>query len=96
MQVETIKGCSILVFDLDDTLYPEHEYVRSGFAAVDLWLKQNRDITGFSELANEQFNSGKRGNIFDIVLDQLGCGNPAELVPALVKVYREHDPAIKL
>ena len=28
------SGKRIVVFDLDDTLYPEIEYVRSGFRAV--------------------------------------------------------------
>jgi putative hydrolase of the HAD superfamily len=31
-----------LVFDLDDTLYPEKDFVLSGFDAVDRWLKERR------------------------------------------------------
>ena len=35
LQVERlIDGIELVVFDLDDTLYSEKEYVKSGFAAI--------------------------------------------------------------
>ena len=33
-----IAACSAIVFDLDDTLYLERDYVRSGARAVATWL----------------------------------------------------------
>ena len=47
-----------VVFDLDDTLFPEREFVLSGFAAVDAWLRNNRAITGFAERASAESRAG--------------------------------------
>ena len=35
-----------IVFDLDDTLYLERDFVLSGFAAVDLGLRNEQGIAG--------------------------------------------------
>jgi putative hydrolase of the HAD superfamily len=85
-----------LVFDLDDTLYLEHEFVRSGVAAVDRWLWTNRGITGFGPAANQLFSNGIRGRIFNEALDQLGVRATPELVSQLVAVYRAHLPRLTL
>jgi putative hydrolase of the HAD superfamily len=85
-----------LVFDLDDTLYPEHQFVLSGFAAVDEWLRNERNLLGFAEAASAVFASGVRGDIFNRALDALGLGNEVSLVPRLVEVYRDHTPRIQL
>ena len=37
---------SVIVFDLDDTLYLERDFVRSGFAAVDRWVSDRFAISG--------------------------------------------------
>lgn len=85
-----------LVFDLDDTLFPEHSFVYSGFKAVDIHLRAQHGIQGFSPAAAALFESGQRGNIFDQALLQLGHPAPAELVQSLVAVYRSHLPEIGL
>lgn len=85
-----------VVFDVDDTLYLERDFVLSGFAAVDAWLSRERGILGFGERACRLFAEGSRGRIFDAVLAELGqpaC--PAE-VEQLVAVYREHEPVLAL
>lgn len=87
-----------IVFDLDDTLYPESDYVRSGFLAVDLHLK-NRDLCATGEFFDEAwnlFNAGKRGNIFDAAIAKLQIKIHPETVLGLVNVYRNHVPTIKL
>jgi putative hydrolase of the HAD superfamily len=83
-----------IVFDMDDTLYPERDYVVSGFRAVAEWIGRERIVhpsTAFLELKN-LFDSGVQGNIFDRWL--MGHNLPAELVPKMVAVYRNHEPAI--
>lgn len=85
-----------LVFDLDDTLYPEHQFVLSGFRAVDSWLMQNRGISGFLPIAAQLFHAGHRGNIFDQALTELGTTTTPEHVKELVNVYREHKPRLSL
>lgn len=86
----------VVVFDIDDTLYLERDYVRSGFNAVGAWAEENLGIHGFAKLAWAAFEDGTRGTIFDTAL--IGCGlEPTpELTGRLVGVYRGHDPAIAL
>ncbi|MBX3739270.1 MAG: HAD family hydrolase [Candidatus Didemnitutus sp.] len=84
-----------LVFDLDDTLYPEREYVFSGFRTVDEWLVAERGVKGFIAQAEALFAAGGRGQIFDEALAALGVREDG-LVGRLVAVYRGHRPAIDL
>ena len=35
---------------MDDTLYEEAEFQKSGFVAVDKWLEETRSLTGFAQL----------------------------------------------
>lgn len=85
-----------VVFDLDDTLFPEREYVLSGLRAVSEWLAANRSAPGFLEIAEKLFHDGARGNIFDRTLGGLGITAKQPLIDEMVRVYREHRPAIKL
>jgi putative hydrolase of the HAD superfamily len=85
----------VIVFDLDDTLYPEADYVRSGFQAVDDALRP-RGIQGFEPLANGLFQEGLRGKIFDAALAKLGAAGSPELVAELVQIYRAHLPRLQL
>jgi len=85
-----------LVFDLDDTLYAEREFVLSGFAAVDQWLQEKRGIAGFYAEATRVFASGERGRIFDKVIDSLAIEDGGTLVSQLVAVYRAHKPKLTL
>tara|TARA_B100000029_G_scaffold482479_1_gene532574 strand:+ start:437 stop:1099 length:663 start_codon:yes stop_codon:yes gene_type:complete len=85
----------VIVFDLDDTLYPEKDYVRSGFRAVDVYLN-GLEVAGFFDVAWSYFCGGGRGNTFDHCLAQLGVASDAELVGKLVAVYRDHEPTLSL
>lgn len=84
-----------VVFDLDDTLYPERDYVSSGFWAVAVWAEKHLRIPagqGYAELMN-LFESGVRGDTFDrwLAVHQLVQDS---LVPRFVQVYREHRPVL--
>lgn len=87
---------NVMVFDLDDTLFEEREFVLSGFRAVDEWLAQHRSITGFFERAKAAFDSGSRGRIFNEILPEIGAVPDAELIQQLVRLYRGHKPNISL
>ena len=85
----------VIVFDLDDTLYPERDFVYSGFRAVAAWAEKELGIPakrGFTDLKG-LFDEGTRGNIFDIWLKNLGI-NTKYLVNLMVQIYREHIPHI--
>ena len=86
----------VLVFDLDDTLYDETTYVKSGFRAVAKFLREHfsvNEIKVFNELMNELKNG--RGSIFDTVLKNHSLYSK-KLVRKCVTVYRLHKPDIEL
>ena len=78
-----VKG---VIFDLDDTLYSEQEYVRSGFRAVSAYLGG-----GCEEKLWQFFREGRPA--IDALLQELG--RESEKAEAL-NVYRQHIPAIRL
>jgi putative hydrolase of the HAD superfamily len=86
----------LVVFDIDDTLYLERDYVRSGFAAVGAWALAELGAADLGDRAWAAFEAGVRGRILDEAL--AACGVPAngQLVPQLVDVYRSHTPTIDL
>lgn len=92
----TKHPCKVLVFDLDDTLYPECDYAFSGFEAVGAWLRQHHGVPGFAEAARFHFHAGQRGNIFDLSLKKLGVPFDPSLISRLVEVYRQHQPSLRL
>jgi putative hydrolase of the HAD superfamily len=87
---------SAIVFDLDDTLYLEREYVRSGFCAVGEWFRGEFGFPDFSQRAGELFMAGKRGDIFDSVVASYRIEPGPMLISQLVTIYRGHRPAITL
>ena len=86
-----------VVFDLDDTLYPEVEYVRSGFRCVAQHLAEG-DWTaeGVFELLWSAFNQGPKDRVFNTVLHQIGLNDDSAIISELVKLYREHRPQLQL
>jgi putative hydrolase of the HAD superfamily len=88
-------GLEGVVFDLDDTLFAERQYVLSGFRAVANWLEERHAVPGgpaFSEL-RALFEAGVRLTTFDEWLDGRGLSDVVE-TRELVEVYRNHVPAI--
>jgi len=84
-----------VICDLDDTLYPEREYVRGGFRAVSAWAQEHVGIPadeGFQEL-EVLFEQGVRGDTFDHWLRtrQLPLNS---WVDDMVRIYRAHVPDI--
>jgi putative hydrolase of the HAD superfamily len=91
-----MKPSICAVFDIDDTLYLERDYVHSGFEAVGHWAAKWLRINDFAERSWNRFISGKRRSIFDEVLCESGRKANPELVSALVEIYRTHTPSIAL
>ncbi|OIO59830.1 MAG: HAD family hydrolase [Verrucomicrobia bacterium CG_4_10_14_3_um_filter_43_23] len=84
-----------IVFDLDDTLYPERQFALSGFRAADIFLKQQHNINNFLPIAERAFLYGLRGNIFNVVFDSLGIRD-LFLLQECIEVYRKHKPQLTL
>jgi len=85
-----------VAFDVDDTLYLERDYVRSGFSAVGSLARQHFGVEDFAARAWAHFVDGVRGSIFDHVFADLGIDLVAADLAALVDCYRTHEPAISL
>ncbi|MBK8476496.1 MAG: HAD family hydrolase [Opitutaceae bacterium] len=86
-----------VIFDLDQTLYPEADFVRSGFRAVAAHLAE-RCGGQASALAEEMesilWQEG-RGSVFDLLYSRHGWG--ARVAPeTLLHLYRTHVPELRL
>ena len=86
----------VVVFDLDDTLYLERDFVRSGFAAVGGWLAAHYGVSDFEAHAWDLFLAGRRGDVFDCALPSLSLDPQPALIRRLVAIYRDHLPTIRL
>lgn len=88
-----------VVFDLDDTLYDEVEYCKSGFASVCEFLADLPRMPPVESLFDafwKQFTAGNHTKTFNAALDELGIGYDDKLIRQLIKVYRNHEPKITL
>lgn len=84
-----------VVFDLDDTLLPEWQYVRSAYGAV------ARHVYPDPEAAREaqgwlwsRFLNGEHSGSLGALLER--AGREEEEVGPLLEVYRSHSPAVRL
>ena len=91
------KEIKVIIFDLDDTLYKENDFVKSGFKSVSEYVNDNFGISNkkFYGLLVKTLKEKGRGKIFDIALKKYNIFNK-ELVQKLINVYRGHKPEIKV
>jgi putative hydrolase of the HAD superfamily len=88
-----------VVFDLDDTLYDELDYCKSGFRAVAESVADLPDAPSAKRVFDSlwmQFTAGNRTKTFDAALDDLGINYDDQIIQKLIKTYRSHKPKIKL
>jgi putative hydrolase of the HAD superfamily len=88
-----------IVFDLDDTLYPEREFVFSGYRAVAAaFADQIGAPFDLGRRMKELFDTPDRGRVFDVILAEAGiAGARVEgLVAEMIAAYRNHKPNIRL
>lgn len=88
----------VVVLDLDDTLYLERDYVRSGFSSIAAHLEGlevGSAETIFEHLWN-QFELGRRRDAFDNLIEEFPTVADVASVESLVKRYRDHSPTISL
>lgn len=90
---------STVIFDLDDTLYDEVDYCKSGFAAVAQFLANLTEAFSAERIFVAlwtQFATGNRSRTFNAALDELGVTCTAQLISKLIELYRSHIPKITL
>lgn len=84
----------VIVFDLDDTLYDEITYVKSGFMKVSkVYMPENPHV--MFEKMMEILESDGRGKVFDNALKHFGFHTRTAATKAL-GIYRSHMPKICL
>jgi putative hydrolase of the HAD superfamily len=92
-----LKNVRLIAFDLDDTLYPELSFVKSGFRAVARAVEERFPrAREFYELLWSIFSAGERRRTFDAALRQAGLSESEIAVSKLVQIYRSHMPSIEL
>lgn len=82
-----------VIFDLDDTLYAERDFVFSGFEAVGKAVGGSTGTIVYERL-RKRFEEGERGDLFTPVLQELSIYRGEDEVKTLVEVYRSHEPNI--
>jgi len=86
----------VLVFDLDDTLYPERQFALSGFAAAGSWAEAELGITGLAADMTRLLDGGHLGELFRIALAERLPEHRPEHLAGLLEAYRNHEPALAL
>jgi putative hydrolase of the HAD superfamily len=83
---------SYVVFDLDDTLYPERCFVESGYRHIDDLLHRH---TGRWLAAEMMYRFDRRENVFDWILSDFHLPEAVDKA-WLLHEYRTHVPTISL
>ncbi len=95
----------LVLFDLDDTLYPEMQYVMSGFRHVSRKLFPTEDMQNEVYCKMIELFSKDRGHVFDNLAEELirkgfddlpGGLGPDTLARYMIDEYRNHVPRITL
>lgn len=98
MKQNSWKKKKLIIFDLDDTLYLESEYVMSGFYHVAVFFSFQYKIK-FEDAYNflvSEFESNGREKIFDKLFYAFDVNFNTKDLSDLILVYRKHIPRIKL
>ena len=79
----------VIVFDLDDTLYDEVDFVKSGFREVSEFLGDDK----YFDFMWDEFNKNGSGKIFNKLIEKF---NLEISLNKLIEIYRFHFPNINL
>lgn len=85
-----------LIFDLDDTLYPEREYALGGFRAAATWARAELGITVSVDDMAALLDTGHLGQLFPKVLAAAKPDHSPDDLKAFVRAYGKHTPALTL
>jgi putative hydrolase of the HAD superfamily len=88
-----------VIFDLDDTLFDEIDFCRSGFRAAAQYIAALSDTHSPEDVFAalwDGFITGDRGTTFNAALTRLGIPYDADVIHRLVEIYRTHPPSLTL
>ena len=84
-----------VIFDLDDTLISEREYIKSGFSMVASVLAKENELDEdvvFNKMYELFFESNK--NVFNRTLEYFSIIYNMDYIKYLIRIYREHEPSL--
>ena len=88
---------TIVVFDLDDTLYPERAFAVSGFKAAETWAHGTLGVSmGLAEEMTRLLDEGHLGPLFAMALKAHYPDHTPQQLADLVRIWRDHAPDIQL
>ncbi len=79
----------VIVFDLDDTLYDELEFIKSGFKEISKFLQNE----SYYDYMMEVFLQEGSGKVFNRLIEKYNIDVP---LSKLIEIYRFHIPDIVL
>lgn len=86
-----------VVFDLDDTLILESEYIKSGFAEVANYISKTYNLNKLETYNTllEIFSNDSK-NVFNRFLDGQDITYNQDDIQKIIQIYRNHKPNIRL
>ena len=85
----------VLVFDLDDTLYPERQFAIS-FKAAERWAAAELGVEGLAAHMTRLLDDGHLGELFHLALAAKLPEHQPEHLAGLLEAYRNHEPELDL
>ncbi len=85
-----------VVFDLDDTLYPERDFAIAGFKAAALWAERAFGVPDLHVEMTHMLDTGMLGKIFATVLAKHVPDHKPEHVTQFHGAYRTAEPTLTL
>ena len=92
MQIK-IDSKTFFVFDLDDTLFQEIDFLKSAYSHISAKISATDHHDIYSEMLQKYHN---KENVFEWIISRYRQSTPDISVQWLLKEYREHMPAIAL
>ncbi len=83
----SLDGIKAVIVDLDDTLYPERDFVMAGFRAVARRIFTDHGVE-IEDVLRKNFDCGLRRDAFGAALREVGLEAEEAYVRRLVAVYR--------
>ncbi len=86
-----------VIFDMDDTLFPERQFAFSGFLAVaEAFQSQLGDVLTATSKMCAMFDTPDRRRVFNSILEHCGQSEDQDTIEKMVATYRGHVPKINL
>src|SRR5687768_1001939 len=88
-----IDSKTFFVFDLDDTLFQEIDFLKSAYSHISSKISTTEHHDIYNEMLQKYYN---KENVFEWIITKYQQASPDMSVQWLLKEYREHMPAITL